>query len=109
MIFPFEREAEHGDPMPDGLDLADQCAYQFLRYLYRDLKAGAIIQEQAIHDKGKMTYEHSIAKQTLKNFSDLGSRWASIIKAVEGAQIKYRKNPTKENADALSAALDGRL
>ena len=55
MVFPFEREAEQGLPMPDGLDLPDQMAYQFLPSLYRDIKAGSITRDQAALDKGKMT------------------------------------------------------
>lgn len=41
MIFPFEREAEQGAPMPDGLSLPDQLAFRFcpacMQVLERDL------------------------------------------------------------------------
>ena len=61
MIFPFEREAEHGAPMPDGLSLPDQLAFRFLSSMYASIRAGSITRERAISDKGKMTYQYNIA------------------------------------------------
>lgn len=107
MVFPFEREAERGEPMPDGLDLPDQCAFRFLTGMYRDLRAGTLTREQAVEEKGKMTYQHSVAKNILNSSSIMGKWWASTRKKVEQYQIAYRKTRTLEAADALSRALDG--
>lgn len=49
-------------------------------------------------------------ERNLKSYEDIMYRWNSDLrKAVESAQNAYRKNRTLENADRLSAALDGRL
>lgn len=109
MVFPFEREAANGEPMPDGLSLPDQLAYQFLVNLYDRLRKGIITRDQAAEEKGKMTYQHSVSNNILKSYQTMGTYWAGMRKALEAAQIAYRKDRTLENADRLSAALDGRL
>lgn len=109
MVFPFEREAEQGAPMPDGLDLPDQCAFQFLVNMYTRLRNGTVDRDQAIKEKGQMTYKHSIAKNILDQSSTMGKYWADLRRDLEVAHTRYIKNRTLENADALSAALDGRL
>ena len=109
MVFPFEREAEQGLPMPDGLDLPDQMAYQFLSSLYRDIKAGYITRYQAALDKGKMTYQYSVAKNTLSHSSMIAKWRTDLLHNIESAHTKYIKERTLEAADALSLALDGRM
>ena len=109
MVFPYEREAEQGEPMPDGLALPDQLAFQFLRSMYRDIRSGWSSREQAILEKGQMTHSYNKAKGEMDNWSKMGGYWAKKYKAVESAQSAYLKNRTLENADRLSAALDGRL
>lgn len=109
MVFTFEREAEQGAPMPDGLDLPDQLAFQFLVNMYVRLKNGTIDRDQAIKEKGDMTYKHSVAKNILAQSSTMGKYWADLRRDLEGANTRYIKNRTLENADRLSAALDGRL
>ena len=107
MVFPFEKDAEQGAPMPDGLSLPDQLAYQFLANLYDRMRRGTIARDQAIMDKGKMCYELGRAKSGLDSYEKMGSYWSGLRKRVEIAQISYKKNRTLENADRLSAALDG--
>ena len=109
MVFPFEREAANGEPMPDGLSLPDQLAYQFLINLYDRLRRGVITRDQAAEEKGKMTYQHSVSNNILNSYQIMGRYWSDMRKALEAAQNAYRKNRTLENADRLSAALDGRL
>lgn len=109
MVFSFEKDAKQGLPMPDDLDLPDQMAYRFLVGLYRDIRTGTITREQAVVDKGKMTYKHSVAKNILSSSSIMSKWWSDTRKYVEAAQNAYRKERTLENADRLSAALDGRL
>lgn len=108
MIFPFEREAEQGAPMPDGLSLPDQLAYQFLKNLYDRIRRGSVTREQAALEKGRMTHQYNLAKETLSRYSALGDRWADLLKRAEGAQIRYQMDRTLENADLLSLVLDGR-
>ena len=109
MVFPFEREAANGEPMPDGLSLVDQCAFYFLQTMYQGLRAGTKTREQAAEEKGRMTYQYDKEKRTMGHWQKMGDYWAERYKQVEAAQIAYRKNRTLENADRLSAALDGRL
>lgn len=108
MIFPFEREAEQGAPMPDGLSLPDQLAYQFLKNLYDRIRRGSVTREQAALEKGRMTHQYNLAKDKLSRYSVLGDRWANLLKRAEGAQIRYQMDRTLENADLLSLVLDGR-
>ena len=109
MVFPFEREAANGAPMPDGLSLVDQCAFYFLRAMYQGLRTGVKTREQAAEEKGKMTYQHSVSNNILNSYQIMGRYWSGMRKALEAAQIAYQKDRTLENADRLSAALDGRL
>lgn len=109
MIFPFETIAANGEPMPDGLDLPDQYAFQFLANMYARIRNGNLDREQAAKEKGAMTYKHSIAKNILKSSSIMAKYWADLRRDIECIHTAYIKNPTKENADRLSAALDGRL
>lgn len=109
MVYPFEKDAEQGNPMPDGLSLPDQLAYQFLVNLYDRLRKGIITREQAAEEKGKMTYQHSVSNNILKSYQTMGTYWAGMRKALEASQIAYQKDRTLENADRLSAVLDGRL
>ena len=107
MIFPFESEAAQGIVMPDGLSLPDQLAYQFLKNLYDRIRRGSVTREQAALEKGRMTHQYNLAKETLLRYSELGDRWSNLLKRVEGAQIRYRMSRTLENADILSGVLDG--
>lgn len=65
--------------------------------------------EQAVLEKGQMTYSYEKAKKEMESWSKMGRYWTDKYKAVEAAQNAYLKNRTLENADRLSAALDGRL
>lgn len=109
MVFPFEREAANGEPMPDGLSLVDQCAFYFLQIMYQGLRTGAKTREQAAEEKGRMTYQYDKEKRTMEHWQRMGDHWSEIILQTEAAQNAYRKSRTLENADRLSAALDGRL
>lgn len=109
MVFPFEREAANGAPMPDGLSLVDQCAFYFLQEMYRGLRTGAKTRERAAEEKGKMTYQYDKEKRAMERWQTMGEYWSEMRRNLESAQNAYRKNRTLENADALSAALDGRI
>ena len=109
MVFPFERKAANGEPMPDGLSLVDQCAFYFLQTMYQGLRTGTKTREQAAEEKGRMAYQYNKEKRTMEHWQRVGDHWSEIIRQTEAAQIAYRKDRTLENADRLSAALDGRL
>ena len=109
MVFPFEREAANGGPMPDGLSLVDQCAFYFLQTMYQGLRTGAKTREQAAEEKGRMTYQYDKEKRTMEHWQRMGDHWSEIIRQTEAAQNAYRKSRTLENADRLSSVLDGRI
>lgn len=105
----FERMAMRGEPMPEDFDLIDSWMFQSLAALYVRFFQGAISQEQGRADKKKLYRKYEVAKNK-KRWEDIMYRWNSDLrKAVEAAQNAYRKNRTLENADRLSAVLDGRL
>lgn len=107
MVFPFEKEAAKGDPMPEGLDIPDQLAFQFLANMYARIRVGSLTREQATKEKGSMTYKYSMAKSILEASSAMGKYWADLRKDTEFANIQYKKNPSRATADILSATLDG--
>ena len=109
MVFLYEKEAANGEPIPAGLSLVDQVAFRFLRSMYRDIRTGVQTREQAIEEKGKMTYQYDKEKRSMEHWKAMGEYWSEMRRNLESAQNAYRKNRTLENADALSAALDGRL
>lgn len=105
----YERAAMRQEPMPDDLDFIDCWMYQSLAALYLRFFQKAISQEQGRSDKKKLYYKYGVARNKEK-WEDVMYRWnADLRKGVEKYQNTYRKNRTLENADALSAALDGRL
>lgn len=106
---PFERAAMRGEPMPDNLDFIDSMMYQGLAALYFRFFQKAITKEQGQAEKKQMMKKYTV-ERNLKSYEDIMYRWnCSLRKDIEAAQISYRKERTLENADRLSAALDGRL
>lgn len=95
--------------MSDSLDFIDAVMYQGLAALYFRFFQKAITQEQGQIEKKHLMRKYTV-ERNLKSYEDIMYRWNSDLrKAVESAQNAYRKNRTLENADRLSAALDGRL
>ena len=84
MVFPYETEAANGEPMPDGLSLVDQCAFYFLQTMYRGLRTGSKDRDQAIKEKGQMTYQYKNA------LWKVGGRWA-----ISGQRHTDRLKPPK--------------
>lgn len=105
----MERIAMRGEPMPEGLTQAKQVYFQGLSLLYARFRDGRISREQGSADKGKMLHECRVREGTERAGSRLAEWHAKLRKDIEWAQIAYQKDRTLENADRLSAALDGRL
>ena len=105
----LERIAMRGGPMPDGLNLTDQWFFQSISLLYERYRAGFINREKGKKEKGQIVYQRDKEMRQRKCGDKLINHHVAQTKAVESAQNAYRKNRTLENADALSAALDGRL
>ena len=53
IVLDWEKQAQRGDPMPDGLEYPDQVLYQALSLLYARYRIKAITREQAQIEKLK--------------------------------------------------------
>ena len=109
MDFVWEKEAANQEPMPDGLPLAEQRAFQVVATLYARFYEKAISKEQAAQDKQKAKAE---LKQEIDidNFRDnTAYEREKILRLSEQARIKARKEPTQENCLVLVDTVDGIL
>ena len=105
----LERIAMRGGPMPKNLTPPNQVYFQGLAYLYARFRAGFIDRECGSVEKGEMLYQRDLSERKEAFSGRLIKHHAEQTRAVEAAQIAYQKNRTLENADRLSAVLDGRL
>ena len=109
MDFIWEKEAANQEPMPDGLLLAEQKAFQVISALYARFYAKMITKEQAAMDKQKIK---AALKEEISadNFRDnTAYEREKILRLSEQARIKARKEPTTENCLALVNTIDGIL
>lgn len=105
----LERIAMRGGPMPDGLSLANQTYFEGIRYLYAQFCSRTINRECGSVEKKKMLRKRELREQKESSDSELAFWHANLRRDIEAAHTAYKKNRTLENADRLSAALDGRL
>lgn len=105
----LERIAMRGGPMPDGLSLVNQTYFEGIRYLYAQFHSGTINRECGSADKKKMLRKRELREQKESYERELAFWHANLRRDIEAAHTAYKKNRTLENADRLSAALDGRL
>lgn len=102
-VLPYEKQAMHGDPMPDGLTFPDQIMFQALSLLYTRYRLKSITREQAQVEKRQLLREH----ETVKFKWSMADQWTETIRATDLARCEYRKNKTLENADNLVRCIDG--
>lgn len=103
----MEEQARRGDPMPDGLHLYDQQAYQALVLLYARYYRKEIPREQASLEKQKIRIALQAAYES-DNFRDnLCFYHEKLNRMTETAKTLCRKDPTPENAIKLCDVLDG--
>jgi len=103
MVYPWEKQAKMGEPMPDGLKQSEQLAYQALAYLTARYKLKKIDAEQAKAERKKIDQQYAINSANegyIKWVTDLRTR-------IEIAHDRYRLDPTAENAELLSKVIDG--
>ena len=107
MEFPFEREAMRGDPMPEGLRIYEQAAYQALRYLYAMYHRKAISREDAAREKNQVRFQYDRAKADFEaNRRNLLAH-ARMWKEIEEAANRFGQERTMENAEAFVQAVYG--
>lgn len=107
MKYEYEKPAARGDPMPDGLSLAEQQTYQAIRYLYAVYRAKRITQEQAAKEKATILRKLRIAQEKEALMDKAHQRAIKMWKDLETATNRYGKERTLENADKLIEAIYG--
>lgn len=104
---PYEKEAMHGDPMPDDLCIYDQAAFQALRSLYHSFRNKVIDRETASAEKKKILKALDDATKQAIFQDNLAYHQAEVNRMTEAAAAAVRKDPTPENALQLVRVLDG--
>ena len=102
MEFDFERQAMAGELCPKKLDIADTCAYIALKHLYAMFKQNLISRKDATEEKKRIVYNWTTDKSKIEFLNRDSDELRNRIEIVS---VKYKNNPTIENADRLYAAL----
>lgn len=109
MTFRWEEIASREGPMPDGLCLSEQRAFQAMVLLYQRFNSKSITPEQASAEKRQISKQMTDEIQA-DNFRDnTAYEREKILRLSEQARTRARKEPTKENLLALIETIDGIL
>lgn len=101
--YTWEIAAKRNEPMPDGLSLTEQMAFQALAELAARYKLGAVSAEQAKRERQEI--DRAFACRLA---GDQAAKWMTDFRAkIEIAHDRYRLDPTAENAEVLSKVIDG--
>ena len=102
--FPWERQAQRGEEMPDNVPFSDKIIYLELRNLYAAVRNKVITRETAVKEKKLLLedYRQYVFQEEIRE------EWVAVIKATELARAEFRKNPTVENAETLVAIIEWR-
>ena len=99
--FTFEREAMQGNPLPQGLDIADSCLYVALKNLYAMYQNKLISRKDATEEKRRLVYNWTTDKAKL----DFLNRDSETLRdKIGAASEEYKNNPCVETAEKLYAA-----
>ena len=99
--FTFEREAMQGNPIPQGLDIADSCLYVALKNLYAMYQNKMISRKDATEEKRRLVYNWTTDKAKL----DFLNRDSETLRdKIGAASDEYKNNPCIETAEKLYAA-----
>lgn len=107
MEFPFERAAMEGGPMPAGLRLYEQAAFQALRYLYDMYRRKAISREEAAREKKLIWFQYNRARADFEASRRNILSTARMWKEIEAAGSRFGRERTLENAEAFVRAVYG--
>ena len=99
--FSFERQAMNGEPLPQGLDIADSCLYISLKNLYAMYRNKLISREDATEEKRRLIYNWTTDKSKIE-FLNRDSE--ALRDKIGTASEEYKNNPCIESADKLYAA-----
>lgn len=104
IVLPWEKKAQRGDPMPDGLEYPDQVLYQALAFLYARYQSNVIAKEDAQEEKRKLLEAYKAYQRNWK----MADEWVEIIRRTELARAEFRKDPSVENGYKLIEIIEGR-
>ena len=99
--FTFEREAMQGNPLPQGLDIADSCLYVALKNLYAMYQNKLISRKDATEEKRSLIYNWTTDKSKIEF---LNRESDGLRDKIGAASEDYKNNPCIETADKLYAA-----
>ena len=99
--FTFEREAMQGNPLPQGLDIADSCLYVALKNLYAMYQNKLISRKDATEEKRRLVYNWTTDKAKIEF---LNRESETLRDKIGTASEDYKNNPCIETADKLYAA-----
>ena len=99
--FTFEREAMQGNPLPQGLDIADSCLYVALKNLYAMYQNKLISRKDATEEKRRLVYNWTTDKAKIEF---LNRESETLRDKIGTASEDYKNNPGIETADKLYAA-----
>lgn len=105
--FPWEREAQNGADMPEGLPLEDMSAYATLRSIYHDFHEKRMSREAAAREKRLLRRAWEKAKEAAAFDRKLTAYHVRLMRAAERAICACRKDPSPENALRLCDVIDG--
>ena len=99
--FTFEREAMQGNPLPQGLDIADSCLYVALKNLYAMYRNKLISRKDATEEKRRLIYNWTTDKAKIEF---LNRESETLRDKIGDVSEEYKNNPCIETAEKLYAA-----
>ena len=105
--FMYEEQARDGEPMPQGLDLIDQCAYQALRDLSWAHDSEHLSIGEMTREWDAILHSYAVAKEKEQFRARIEQHTATLWKDIEAAADRYYKGRTLDAADAFCEAVYG--
>lgn len=99
----LERMAARNEPMPQGLDVAQQMLYQGLHLLYARHREGDVDAETGKQEKADLLLAYEEAKANLELWEAQRKRWVDLA----GPAAEFRKHPNLESAWQMHEILYG--
>ena len=90
-----------GNPLPQGLDIADSCLYVALKNLYAMYQNKLISRKDATEEKRRLVYNWTTDKAKIEF---LNRESETLRDKIGTASEDYKNNPCIETADKLYAA-----
>ena len=106
-MFPYEREAMDGAPMPSGLSLLDQFCFQTLSLIYDRYRRGFITRDQAIMDKKKLIGDRNKRLSEVEFSERLAKKNAILWKNIETAADEWEKTKSREAGEKMYRVIYG--